>query len=207
MSRSTIFRRVSILFTSAVAATFVSSGLAAADPAANFGAGANALQAQAAAVSPAASAAVNHLIGAASLVPQDVLDLGITTPAPFMYPAPTLGCAIADNPATVTLATAQSGPNFPLPPWVDKGQLRFQALPGHIGIPETSGLSVAWFNLTTFQSGTVSLDEKLPVLDTPLLSKVVDTGEGTVLAAMFGTVDYVGGTTCTVIPTVGSFTA
>lgn len=75
-----------------------------------------------------------------------------------------------------------------------------------MAIPQSSDLSVAWINLTTFQGGIVKLDDKLPIINTPLLSKIVDTGKGTVLATMFGTVGYADSVTCTVVPTVGTFT-
>ncbi|GAA3185676.1 hypothetical protein GCM10020255_082120 [Rhodococcus baikonurensis] len=137
----------------------------------------------------------------------DLPDIGVTKPQSFMYPAPTVGCGVAGEPVTVTLSSAQAGPNFPLPPWVEADHLRFQAIPGYVGIPKTSGLSVAWINIGTFKGGIVPLDEKLPVLDTPLLSKVVDTGDGKVFAALFGNVDYADGKTCIVLPTVGAFDA
>ncbi|RZL25477.1 MAG: hypothetical protein EOP31_10290 [Rhodococcus sp. (in: high G+C Gram-positive bacteria)] len=165
---------------------------------------------QAGAISPEATAALNQLIGtaAADQIAETLgVNLGFTTPAPFMYPAPTVGCGLDGQMATVTLATAQSGPNFPLPPWVEDNQLRFQALPAYIGIPKPSELSVAWINTSTFKGGIVPLDETLPVVDTPLLSKVVDTGDGKVLAAIFGKVDYTDGKSCIVLPTVGSFDA
>ncbi|MFE4500016.1 hypothetical protein ACFRFQ_09120 [Rhodococcus sp. NPDC056743] len=168
-----------------------------------------ALIGQAAAISPEATAALNQLIGTAAAdqiaSAFDLPDFGVTTPASFMYPAPTVGCGLDGQMATVTLATAQSGPNFPLPPWVEDNQLRFQALPAYIGIPETSELSVAWINTSTFKGGIVPLDESFG--DVPLMSTVVDTGDGKVLAAMFGKVDYTDGKSCIVLPTVGSFDA
>ena len=169
-----------------------------------------ALIGQAAAISPEATAALNQLIGTAAadqIADALGVDLGFTTPAQFMYPAPTVGCGLDGQMATVTLATAQSGPNFPLGPLVKDDQLRFQAIPAYLGIPKTSGLSVAWINTSTFKGGIVPLDETLPIVDTPLLSKVVDTGDGKVLATMFGKVDYTDGKSCIVLPTVGSFDA
>jgi hypothetical protein len=169
-----------------------------------------ALIGQAAAISPEATAALNQLIGTAAadqIADALGVDLGFTTPAQFMYPAPTVGCGLDGQMATVTLATAQSGPNFPVGPLVKDDQLRFQAIPAYLGIPKPSELSVAWINTSTFKGGIVPLDETLPVVDTPLLSKVVDTGDGKVLATMFGKVDYTDGKSCIVLPTVGSFDA
>lgn len=189
--------------------TMISAGTAAAEPVVPEGIAA--LIAQAAAISPEASAAVQQLIGTAGAdqitTALDLPDIGVTKPQSFMYPAPTVGCGVAGEPVTVTLSSAQAGPNFPLPPWVEADHLRFQAIPGYVGIPKTSGLSVAWINVGTFKGGIVPLDEKLPVLDTPLLSKVVDTGDGKVFAALFGNVDYADGKTCIVLPTVGAFDA
>lgn len=163
---------------------------------------------QAAAISPEATAALNQLIGTAAAdqiaSAFDLPNFGVTTPTAFMYPAPTVGCGLDGRMATVTLATAQAGPNLPLPR-VQDNQLRFQALPAHLGIPKTSGLSVVWINASTFKGGIVALDETL--LGAPSLSKVVDTGDGKVLAAMFGTVDYTDGKSCIVLPTVGAFDA
>lgn len=132
-------------------------------------------------------------------------EVGATTAKDFLFPAPTFGCGVAGNPMTVTVASAQAGPNFPLPPWIERGHLRFQAVPAHLGIPKQSDLQVAWFNVDTFESGVVPLDDQL--LDVPTLSRTVDTGEGTVLAALFGRVSYESGTTCTALGTVGHFTA
>lgn len=170
----------------------------------------NALIAQATAISPDATTAIQQLIGTAA-VDQITDALGLpaitkTEAQNFMYPAPTVGCGLDGQMATVAFSTAQAGPNFPLP-WIKEDQLRFQAIPAYVAIPKTSGLSVAWFNTTTFQGGIVPLDDTIPVLGTPMLSKVVDTGGGKVLASIFGTVEYTDGKSCTVLPTVGSFDA
>ncbi|NMM85585.1 hypothetical protein B2J88_14600 [Rhodococcus sp. SRB_17] len=188
--------------------TMISAGTAGAEPAAPFDLGA--LIAQATAISPDATTAIQQLIGKAA-VDQITDALGLpaiakTETQNFMYPAPTLGCGLDGQMATVTLSTAQAGPNFPLPAIKDD-QLRFQALPAYLAIPKTSGLSVAWLNTTTFKSGIVPLDDSIPILGTPMLSKVVDTGNGKVLASIFGKVDYTDGKSCTVLPTVGTFDA
>ncbi|MFC9517034.1 hypothetical protein ACFTSD_14985 [Nocardiaceae bacterium NPDC056970] len=132
-------------------------------------------------------------------------EVGTTTAQDFLFPAPTFGCGVAGNPMTVTVASAQAGPNFPIPPWVERGHLRFQAVPAHLDIPKKSDLQVAWFNVNTLKSGVVPLDDT--IMNVPTLSKTVDTGEGTVLAALFGQVNYESGTTCTALGTVGQFTA
>ncbi|MFM1726228.1 MULTISPECIES: hypothetical protein [Rhodococcus] len=132
-------------------------------------------------------------------------EVGTTTAQDFLFPAPTFGCGVAGNPMTVTVASAQSGPNFPIPPWIERGHLRFQAVPAHLEIPKQSDLQVAWFNVNTLKSGVVPLDDT--ILNVPTLSKTVDTGEGIVLAALFGGVNYESGATCTALGTVGQFTA
>ncbi|PTR27494.1 hypothetical protein C8K36_104116 [Rhodococcus sp. OK519] len=132
-------------------------------------------------------------------------EVGATTAKDFLFPAPTFGCGVAGNPMTVTVASAQSGPNFPIPPWIERGNLRFQALPAHLDLPKKSDLQVAWFNTTTLEGGVVPLDDT--IMNVPTLSKTVATGEGNVLAAMFGQVSYESGTTCTALGTVGQFTA
>ncbi|XGU20255.1 hypothetical protein ACETU7_04530 [Rhodococcus sp. 3Y1] len=48
------------------------------------------------------------------------------------------GVAWPVNPSPSPLSSAQAGPNFPLPPWVEADHLRFQAIPGYVGIPKTS---------------------------------------------------------------------
>lgn len=200
--RSRLMRRLAAILASG-AAGLVFAGTAAAAPAP---APAPAIPADllAAANTPEASAALSGLLGAAGLTPA-ALELGITTPTPFAYPAPTLGCGIGNAPVTVTVASAQSGPNFPIPPWVERGDLRFQAIPGFVDVPKSSDLSVAWINLGTLQGGVVKLDDNIGGI--PTLSKTVKTGEGTVLAALFGGVGYQSGKNCFALPTVGSFDA
>ncbi|WFR71270.1 hypothetical protein P9209_19010 [Prescottella defluvii] len=78
-------------------------------------------------------------------------------------------------------------------------------MPAHLDIPKESDLQVAWFNTTTLKGGVVPLDDT--VMNVPVLAKTVDTGEGNVLAALFGQVKCQSGTTCTALGTVGQFTA
>jgi hypothetical protein len=148
---------------------------------------------------PDAQSAINRLLTTA------LPELGVTVAQPFFYPSPTLGCGIAGAPGTVTIATAQAGPNFPIPPWIERGDLRFQALPGYIGVPTASNLSVAWINLSTLKGGIDPLDDVL--LGVPTMSKTVKSGQGIVLAALFGSVTYSSGASCFALPTVGSFNA
>ncbi|MFD4267231.1 hypothetical protein [Rhodococcus sp. NPDC058481] len=155
--------------------------------------------------SPEALAVLQSILGAAAFGPLGLPEFGVTRPQEFMYPAPTLGCGVGESPVTVTVASAQAGPNFPIPPFVERGQLRFQALPAHLDLPKQSGLSVVWFNTETFKGGIEPLNDV--VLGLPTMSKTVATGGGTVLAALYGDVTYQSGKTCFALPTVGSFTA
>lgn len=208
-----ILRRIGTLTVSAAAVALVFTGTASAAPAPAPGSDLAGLLAQAGAQSPEALAALQGILGAAGFLPglPPLPEVGSTKTQNFLYPAPTLGCGVAGNPLTVTVATAQAGPNFPIPPWIERGDLHFQALPGVLGIPKVSGLSVAWFNVNTFKGGIEPLDDALPALPAvppiPTMSKTVTTGEGQVFAALFGSVDYLDGTNCMALPTVGSFAA
>ena len=199
MRRSSLLRRASVVVASAAAAVLVGAGTASAEPAPGPADAVAELQALAAAHSPAAVEAASALADSL-LVPQDIL---VTLPETFLYPAPTLGCGVGDLPITFTVATAQPGLN--LLPLIEAGELRFQALPLDIAIPSGSDLTVLWINLSTFQVGSAALDDTL--VGVPTFSKTVETGEGPVLAALFGGTSYVGGGECFVLPTVGIFEA
>ncbi|QNG18799.1 hypothetical protein G4H71_21560 [Rhodococcus triatomae] len=200
MRRSSLLRRASVVVASAAAAVLVGAGTASAAPAPGPADAVAELQALAAAHSPAAVEAASALADSL-LVPQDIL---VTLPETFLYPAPTLGCGVGDLPITFTIATAQ--PGFNLAPFlIQQGELRFQALPLDIAIPSGSDLTVLWINLSTFQVGSAALDDT--ALGVPTFSKTVETGEGPVLAALFGGTSYLGGGECFVLPTVGIFEA
>lgn len=201
--------RLSVAVAGAVAGAVVFSGVATAAPAAPAPPPLQGLLEQFTRNAPQTTDLLGGLLGTPGVTEliEGVTgqEVGATTAQDFMFPAPTFGCGVAGNPMTVTVASAQAGPNFPLPPWIERGNLRFQAVPAHLAVPKESGLQVAWLNLTTMKSGVVPLDDT--VLNVPTLSKTVDTGEGTVLAALFGQVTYESGTTCTALGTVGQFTA
>ncbi|QIS15295.1 hypothetical protein [Nocardia arthritidis] len=123
--------------------------------------------------------------------------------APFAYAAPTFGCG-SNGPITTTIAAVTTtGPNLdegsaPVP-----GTLRFSAAPSTPGLPISSGLVVGWVNLSTGASGIDPLDD-VTQYNLPSLSKTVNSGPGTVLASMWGTINYPG-TLCVMTPTVGTF--
>ncbi|MFD0363865.1 hypothetical protein ACFQZZ_20640 [Nocardia sp. GCM10030253] len=122
---------------------------------------------------------------------------------PFAYAAPTFGCG-SNGPITTIIAAATTiGP--PLDEGVNSnpGTLRFSATPAHSGSPLASGLTVAWVNINTGASGIDMLDDKTE-MGLPTLSKTVASGPGTVLASMWGIIDYPFAH-CVMTPTVGIF--
>lgn len=207
MSLPLILRRMSVAMVSVAALALAFAGQAGASPAAveQPGSAPAALLAESGMQSPEALAVLQGILGAAALGPLGLPEIGVTKPQDFMYPAPTLGCGVGESPVTVTVASAQAGPNFPIPPFVERAQLRFQALPAHVDLPKRSGLSVVWFNTDTLKGGIEPLNDVL--LGMPTMSKTVATGAGTVLAALYGDVTYQSGKTCFALPTVGSFKA
>lgn len=123
---------------------------------------------------------------------------------PFAYAAPTFGCG-SNGPITTIIAAGvtegiqANSAGADLRP----GQLRFTASPAHSGAPLASGLVVAWVNVNTGVSGMDPLDDRTD-LNLPTLSKTVNSGPGTVLASMWGIIDYPGAH-CVMTPTVGTF--
>jgi hypothetical protein len=119
------------------------------------------------------------------------------TYAQFAYMAPTFGCS-----AGVTL-TAASGAGGAVGANTGAGQIRFQAAPAYTGYATGSGLNVAWLNVNTGASGVTPLDG-VTEYNLPSLARVVDSGPGNIVAALWGTVTYPAAT-CFVAPTVGLF--
>ncbi|GAB2725721.1 hypothetical protein [Nocardia thraciensis] len=139
-----------------------------------------------------------HLISAAKL---DDIAGGFT---PFWYQAPTFGCG-TNFPVSLTAVAGAAGVPGP-----DRGiageygTVRFQATPNMSGYPVASGLTVSWLNTGNGRSGTAPLDERTD-FGTPSLTKTVDSGPGTIIASMWGTIGYPGAT-CVMAPTVGVIT-
>ncbi|MGW5387564.1 hypothetical protein [Nocardia sp. NPDC003963] len=132
-------------------------------------------------------------------VADHVSTIGLYTP--FVYAAPTFGCGSNGPITTIVAAGTANGPSANISG--RPGTLTFHATPGHPGIPQASGLVVAWININNGRSGIAMLDDKTE-FGTPSLSKTVDSGPGTVLASMWGTIDYPGAL-CVMTPTVGMF--
>ncbi|MEU1430004.1 hypothetical protein ABZ412_23290 [Nocardia sp. NPDC005746] len=120
---------------------------------------------------------------------------------PFSYLAPTLGCGF-NMPFSLTSATAVTGvagPNGTVS--LPAGNISFQVMAQQNGFPIGSGLTVAWLNVNNGRSGIVPLDDHTEY-SLPSLSKTVETGPGTVIASLWGTIDYPNAR-CVVLPTVG----
>ncbi len=135
----------------------------------------------------------------------DIAELRTVSAAftPFAYAAPTFGCGSVGPVTTIIAAASTDGTNpngaaDPLP-----GTLRFSATPAHSGAPLSSGLVVAWLNVNTGASGLTTLDDRTEY-GMPTLSKTVSSGPGTVLASMWGMIDYPFAH-CVMTPTVGMF--
>ncbi|MBL1076194.1 hypothetical protein JK358_17485 [Nocardia sp. 2] len=203
MNGSTLRRRAASAAALAVtaAALSIASGPAGAEPTTPLETATEALTI-AAGENAEAQAGVNATVKAAQLV--TAARLNNITFTPFGYSAPTIGCG-SNMPFTMTVASAVAGVDGPDtglagPP----GTLRFQATPAHSGMPLASGLSVAWLNVANGRSGINALDE-MTEYNLPALAKTVDSGPGTVVASLWGTIDYPAAR-CVVFPTVGLFT-
>ena len=157
----------------------------------------------AAGTNAAAKAAVTKLTETARLLTASKLDHIAGAFQPFFFSAPTFGCP--GNPVSLTIASGEAGGNG-----VSNGlnggygTVRYQATPSAAGYPIGSGLNVAWLNTGNGRSGITPLND-LTQYKLPSLSKTVATGPGTVISAMWGTVNYPGGT-CVMMPTVGAIT-
>ncbi|KOS53517.1 MULTISPECIES: hypothetical protein [Rhodococcus] len=164
----------------------------------------DALRAAAAAESPEALRAVESLLDAAR-TPALFEPPPRNTPQPFMQPAPTfgLGCGGGFTPYAMTTGWAQPGPNA-VPP-VQIGQLKIFVSPTIPTLPARADLKFVWLNMENFRGGVDTLDDT--VGGVPQLSKTLDTGTGPVLSALFGSVQYVDGTFCQVVYTMGAFFA
>lgn len=121
--------------------------------------------------------------------------------APFVYAAPTFGCGDNGLITTTFAAATSNGPSVNL--HGTPGTLTFHATPRHSGIPQSSGLVVAWININNGRAGLDTLND-VTEFGTASLSRTVASGPGTVLASMWGTVDYPGAL-CVMTPTVGLF--
>jgi hypothetical protein len=151
----------------------------------------------------AAQAGVSQLARTARVLTAAKLDHIAGAFQPMWFSSPTFGCP--GNPVTMTLASGEAGSNgvnYGLNGGY--GTVRFQATPATAGYPIGSGLTVAWLNTANGRSGVTPLDDRTQY-NLPALSKTVNTGPGTVITSMWGSIAYPGGT-CVMTPTVGAIT-
>ncbi|UGT54526.1 hypothetical protein [Nocardia asteroides] len=180
------------------------------------------------------------LLGAYQSVVATLESLGVQ---PFLYPTVAANCAGDGLGLVPAVAGAVPGPwpaNTVQIPGLDltavkSGQTMFTFLPYGLApdtaATETSGMQVAWLNISTGRGGMASMGSiadivralvppEVPVELRPLAETAirdflftaipvggvravpVDTGHGTVLAAVFGTTDNAG-RSCFFFPTVG----
>ncbi|MFF0491721.1 hypothetical protein ACFYTQ_22060 [Nocardia sp. NPDC004068] len=151
---------------------------------------------------PAARAGVESTARAAHLITAAHLEQVAGGFAPFAYQAPTVGCG--DTFFTLTAASGISGEAGSTRGIAGApGTLTFQATPAVTGFPISSGLTVAWVNVNNGRAGIDPLDD-LTDYHLPGLSKTVETGAGTIVATMWGTINYPT-SLCVMTPTVGMF--
>ncbi|AZA10911.1 hypothetical protein [Corynebacterium gerontici] len=143
-----------------------------------------------------------------------------STKEKFWAPAPVVGCGVGNLKVTGALATVQPGPNHGagallgksnlINPYIPHGHALFHIFVGEDQLaPLTKGsdVKVAWLNLTTFKGGIDALDDSFLSLGVHAqTSKVVKTGQGSVIAAVAGKTAYQNGEVCTVLPAIGSTT-
>lgn len=190
MAGTTIARAMAAVAALGMTAGTVYSGTASANTAVNSGL---ASLIQLAGTDSAAQAGVAALSHSAR-----VLNRSAGTYAPFLYASPTEGCGDGSGPFIFTAASGM-GSSGDTP-----GSLRFQAAPAYSGVPTSSGLSIAWLNVDSGANGIVPVDG-MTSDDLPSLAKTIQTGPGTVVASIWGAVNYTDAI-CTVNPTVGEFT-
>lgn len=190
---------------------------------------------------PAAqTAGPGDLLGAYRTVVDTLEALGVQ---PFLYPTVAANCGGDDLGLVPAVAGAVPGPwpaNTVQIPGLDltavkSGQTMFTFLPYGLSpdtaTTKTSGMQVAWLNISTGRGGLASMGSiadivramvppEVPVELRPLAETAirdflftaipvggvravpVDTGHGTVLAAVFGTTDNAG-RSCFFFPTIG----
>ncbi|WP_216896333.1 hypothetical protein, partial [Nocardia alni] len=149
----------------------------------------------------AAEAGVNKLAKTADLLTATKLDYIAGAFQPMWFSSPTFGCP--GNPVSLTMSSGEAGSNQISNGLAGGyGTVRFQAAPAAVGYPIRSGLNIAWLNTANGRSGITPMDDKTQY-NLPALSKTIHTGPGTVIASLWGSVTYPGGT-CVMAPTVGA---
>ncbi|WP_433591594.1 hypothetical protein [Nocardia sp. CA-145437] len=198
MNGSTLFRRTAAIAAMTTAAALSTTTATADQPRTPAETGVEQL-AHAVGDDVAGKTAVADIAKAAQLVAAAKLENVQFTP--FSYLAPTLGCGF-NMPFSLTSATAVTGVAGPATTVsLPAGNVSFQVMAQQNGFPLSSGLTVAWLNVNNGRSGIVPLDDHTEY-SLPTLSKTVETGPGTIIASLWGTIDYPNAR-CVVLPTVG----
>ncbi|WP_433658716.1 hypothetical protein ACQPW1_41805 [Nocardia sp. CA-128927] len=203
MNGRTIARAATAVTALGIGAALTMGGTAAADPEPSPLDAGLAHLTETAGPDPAVQAGVGALTQYTQLA--DVAGLRHVTSAftPFAYAAPTFGCGSLGPVTTIIAAATTDGVGTSADLHVAPGTLRFSATPAHSGTPLASGLVVAWVNINNGASGIDSLDD-ITEYGLPSLSKTVNSGPGTVIASMWGIIDYPFAH-CLMTPTVGTF--
>lgn len=119
------------------------------------------------------------------------------TAQPFLYEASAVDClfpASGDRDDSVGVAQAIAGPavDTSLPdPVIAPGTVNvlFTAVDTSMSSPyRTDPMTVSWFNVDTMQSGTAPLYQQRPADSTRTLSNTIETGRGTVVFTVTGSV-------------------
>ncbi|MEV6555442.1 hypothetical protein AB0M22_06990 [Nocardia sp. NPDC051756] len=203
MNGRTIARAATAVTALGIGAALTMGGTAGADPEPSPLDAALTYLTETAGPDPTAQAGVGALTQYTKLA--DVAGLRHVTSAftPFAYAAPTFGCGSIGPVTTIIAAATTDGVGNSQDLNVAPGELRFSATPAHTGTPLASGLVVAWVNINNGASGIDSLDD-ITEYGLPSLSKTVRSGPGTVIASMWGIIDYPFAH-CLMTPTVGTF--
>lgn len=123
-------------------------------------------------------------------------------PQPFMQPAPTVGPGCGGDlvPFAMTGGWVHPGPH----PGAGPGRIQVFVEPTVASPVVASDVKFVWMNMDNFRAGVDTLDGPGA---TAQLTKVVDTGPGTIMAALFGSIRYANGAFCQVVYTMGGFFA
>ncbi|MFG1791579.1 hypothetical protein [Nocardia sp. NPDC049149] len=199
----TIARAATAMTALGIGAALTVGGSAAADPAPSPVDAALTHLTETAGPDPVAQTGVAALTQYTKLADVAALRQVTTAFTPFAYAAPTFGCGSLGPITTIIAAASTDAEGNSQDLNVAPGTLRFSATPAHPGTPLASGLAVAWLNVNNGASGIDTLDD-ITEYGLPSLSKTVRSGPGTVIASMWGIIDYPFAH-CVMTPTVGLF--
>ncbi|TCN50446.1 hypothetical protein EV641_11298 [Rhodococcus sp. SMB37] len=198
MSRRRFARSLGVLFAATIAAAVPTH--AAADPA-PAGVPVDQLRAELAG-SPDLADALDRIVDAAR-TPTILEPPPRNIPQPFMSPAPSVGpgCGGGFTPFAMTSGWAHPGPHAD--PDIGFGEMKVYVQPTIPVQPAAADLKFVWMNMENFRAGVATLDDRIGGV--PQLSTTIAPGPGPVMAALFGSVQYVNGAFCQVVYTMGGF--